>query len=74
MKSRILHMEQSEDDIILRAENLSIPQIGELIGDCLNSVCNDKRMLGDSTPEDAKDVLMNIILAKLGYIGGNGSE
>jgi|GEM_PF-6158899 len=64
---RVIHIEQNTENIILTVENVGVKEIGIMVGDALLAVCDDDRLLGDNSSEDAKNVLMNIILAKLGY-------
>lgn len=66
---QIIHLEHNGKDLTLKLENVGIREVGTMIGDALDGICNDERMLGDNTSEDAKDVIMNIVLIKLGYTG-----
>jgi len=62
-----IKMEHDGEKLTLKLEHVGIKEIGVMIGDALEAICNDNRILGNNTSEEAKDVLMNIILAKLGY-------
>lgn len=64
---KIIHIEHDGKELQLKLENVGIKEIGTMFGDVLDAVCNDKRMLGDNSSADAKDVLMNILFTKLGY-------
>lgn len=68
---KIINIEHNGEELILKLEHVGIKEIGIMIGDALESICNDSRMLGNNTSEEAKDVLMNIILDKLGYCLGD---
>lgn len=71
---KIIHMEHDGKELTLKLENVGIKEIGIMVGDALEGICSDERMLGNNTSEEAKDVLINIILAKLGYEDGGSGE
>lgn len=64
---QIIHLEHNGEQLTLKLENVGIKEVGIMVGDALEAICNDERMLGNNTSEDAKDVLMSLFLAKLGY-------
>lgn len=67
---QIIHLEHDGEQLKLKLENVGIKEVGIMVGDALVAICNDERMLGDNTSEDAKDVLISVILAKFGYCEG----
>ena len=68
--NKIIHLEHNGEQLTLKLENVGIKEVGTMVGDALVAICNDERMLGGNSSEDAKDVLMNIIFEKLGYCEG----
>ena len=46
-------------ELTLKLENVGIKEIADMVGDALNGICNDKRMIGFNTSEDAKRMIRN---------------